>query len=634
MIRFARRTFIVLDRAARVRFILFALGSVVIAAIEGVGVALVVPLTQMQVGKHGGKLPTAARFVSRLFDLKTEGQATLALAILVVISFSVKAIGAIELLWWGIGNSLDQEARIARRLFTRYLTAPRTYHLAHNSAEIQRTLNEALLIVFRRSLPFVLAAAADAFTLVAVAAVIVVSDPVIASVAIVYFGLVAVVYQLWIGGRQRAAAIAAHAEIALRYQQVQEAMRATKELAILHREEHFISRFYKTKIELASKQRLLILYQLLPRQFLDLAFVLGAALMAAFAFATRTNEQALASVGLFLTASFRLVAPLNRVMGATTVTRTAQPAIDQVVNDLAELDALHGLRAHADVDPLGPVPLELTDVHFRYGEDLPDVLQRISMTIAPGEDVAIVGTTGAGKSTLLDIMLGLLDPQTGEIKVGGRPLHECRTAWQLTIGYVPQDIVLIDDTIRANVAFGIDRADIDDDKVWEALRIAQIDTFVASLSGGIDNVVGEQGVRLSGGQRQRLGLARAMYDGPAVLVLDEATSSLDSSTEARIIETIASLRGRLTIITVSHRLSTLKHCDRIYYLRDGSVVAVGTLDELRACDREFAELVTFAELGTSRPSRDVAAGVNGEGDPADVSSERPGWKRGIPRRRP
>ncbi|MGH9244211.1 MAG: ABC transporter ATP-binding protein [Acidimicrobiales bacterium] len=628
MIRFAWRTFAVLDRPARVRFLLFGLGSVAVAALEAVGVALVVPLTELLLDEDA-RATGVARFISDTLELDSSRQVAAALAVGVLLAFMVKATGAMLLLRWGIGNSLKQEARIARRLFSGYLTAPISFHLKHNSAEVQRTLNESLLTVFRRALPFVLAAAADAFTLLAVISVILLSDLAIALIAVAYFSVVAVVYQRFIGGRQKVAARQAHEEVATRYRQVQEALRAAKELAVLHREDHFISRFYATKLELARAQRQLVLYQLLPRQFLDLAFVLGAALMAGFAFATRSTEAALASVGLFLTASFRMVAPLNRVMSGYTIARTADPALDQVVHDLALLDAEQRARPVVPVGPVPPGPLELVDVSFRYLDSLPDVLVGLSLRIDPGDDVAIVGSTGAGKTTLLDVLLGLHDPQAGEVLIGGAPLTAHRTGWQLSIGYVPQHIVLIDDTVRANVAFGIDAAELDDERVWDALRIAQIDGFVASLPDGLDAVVGEHGVRLSGGQRQRLGIARALYHRPRVLVLDEATSSLDSRTEAGIMETIATLRGRLTIVTVSHRLSTLKHCDRIYFLRHGRIAAVGGFDELRRRDAEFAHLVALAEL---TPSGDAEPADDGTRlTPERESAAAPAGAAGTPR---
>lgn len=601
MIAFVKSTFTLIDRPARRRFLLFAFGSVVIAGLEALGVFLILPLTQLLVLEANDPLPSSARFLEWFVDVSSNGQAGGIVAGLILLTFTVKAVGAVMLLRWGITTSLRQEARIARRLFSSYLKAPRTYHLKRNSSEIQRTLNESLLLVFRRTVPLVMSAAADCAALLAISVVIVLNDPIVAVVAIIYFLVIGFAYQRFIGGRQKLAAKQVHKEVAKRYRQVQEAVRANKELAVLHREDFFVEEFYRTKLELAAAQRLLVVFQLMPRHLLDLAFLYGSAMLAAFSFATRSPAEALATVGLFLAAGFRLIAPINRVITVFTVARAAQPALDQVLDDSSLLKSLRQTRTDVSEGALVPSRLELTDIHFRYEDTNTDVLHGVSLCIQPGDDVGIVGTSGAGKSTLLDVLLGLLDPCSGGVSVGGRPMPQCRTDWQLSIGYVPQEIVLIDDTIRANVAFGIAGDEVEETQLQEALRLAQIDQFVALLPGGLETTVGELGVRLSGGQRQRLGLARALYHRPTVLVLDEATSALDSETEARIVETIASLRGSLTIITVAHRLSTLKHCDRIYFLRDGAVVSVGTFEELTAQEPEFAQLVSLAQISISGP---------------------------------
>ncbi len=206
----------------------------------------------------------------------------------------------------------------------------------------------------------------------------------------------------------------------------------------------------------------------------------------------------------------------------------------------------------------------------------------MSFVLRPGESLGIVGPTGSGKSTLLDVMLGMLEPDSGRVTVDGAPLAECRDGWQRSIGYVPQDVYLVDDTLRANVALGWIGEEIDDERVHEAIHLAGLDDVVADLPAGVETIVGERGVRLSGGQRQRVGLARALYVRPSVLVLDEATSNLDQATEHRIVETLADLRGGVTMIVVTHRIASVRHCDRLLYLERGAIRAEGTLDEVRA----------------------------------------------------
>lgn len=308
----------------------------------------------------------------------------------------------------------------------------------------------------------------------------------------------------------------------------------------------------------------------------------------------------------------------------------------------------NGARSGWKREPIGSASVELDQVSFAYeGVEDVDVLDGISLRIEPGDDVGFVGTTGSGKTTLIDLVLGLLDPTAGAVRIGDEPLDRCRSAWQRSIGYVPREIVLTDETIRADVAFGVPESDIDDDRVRESPRMAQIDEFVAALPAGLATIVGEDGVRLSGGQRRRLGLARALYGEPSVLVLDEATSALDSETEARVIDTVSGFHGKLTLISVAHRLSTLKHCDRIYFLAAGRVAAVGTFDELRALVPEFENLVTLGQVGVvpavpsemvavrgasqgprPDPPRDSAQGTarNGSGRRHLRQEERPGGR--------
>jgi ABC-type multidrug transport system fused ATPase/permease subunit len=595
MLQFLRRAISVMDRQGRVGMALFGVGTIAIAMLEALGVYLFLPLTQVLLARPGEPLPASAEFVRNFAPDASHQQVAAILASLVLVTFTIKGVSAVALLNWRIDRTLLEEARIARRLFASYLRAPYSYHLRRNSAELQRTLNEALQLVFRRTLPFVLAAVADLVSMAAVATIIVLQDPAIAAIAGVYFVLVGGGYMRFVGGRQRVAARKSHEEAAERYRHVQEALTASKELAVLHRQDHFVDNFYRTKLDLVKAQKLLLFYQLAPRYFLDIAFLVGGGVVAAYTFTTRSSEAALASVGLFLGASFRLVPPLNRIMMTLTLSKTAQPGIDQVIDDLAELDVLRPQDDTTEGAPHGGV-VEFADVRFQYENSDERVLDGVSLRIAPGDDVGFVGTSGAGKTTLLDVLLGLLDPTGGAVTIDGRPLAACRGDWQRAIGYVPQEVVLIDDTIRANVAFGIAELDIDDARVRTALRFAEIEEFVDSLPDRWDTRVGEHGARLSGGQRQRLGLARALYSGPAVLVLDEATSALDTQTEDKIVQTITKLRGRLTVISVAHRLSTLKHCDRIYFLRAGRVAACGTFDELRRDVAEFDDLVRLSQL--------------------------------------
>jgi ABC-type multidrug transport system fused ATPase/permease subunit len=224
--------------------------------------------------------------------------------------------------------------------------------------------------------------------------------------------------------------------------------------------------------------------------------------------------------------------------------------------------------------------------------------------------MALVGGSGAGKTTLVDVVLGLHDPREGEVTVDGTPIVGRKARWQLNLGYVPQDVYILDATLAENIAFDQEREDIDEGLLWEAVQKAQLEDVVRGLSAGLDTPVGEKGTRLSGGQRQRVGIARALYRRPALLVLDEATSALDNETESRISGTIRALRGEVTVVIVAHRLSTVRLSDQIVFLKNGRVQATGSFDDVRAANAEFAHLV---ELGSLAP-------LERSGEPSGLTS--------------
>jgi len=217
----------------------------------------------------------------------------------------------------------------------------------------------------------------------------------------------------------------------------------------------------------------------------------------------------------------------------------------------------------------------LRELCFNYEEGHDLTIDRVDLRIAKGEFIGIIGTTGAGKSTLVDLILGLLKPSSGTVEIDGVDIHVDLAGWQKNIGYVPQSIFLMDETISTNVAFGIAKNGIDDASVNQALRAAQLYDFVQTLPKGVDTVIGERGAQLSGGQRQRLGIARALYQNPMILVLDEATSSLDIQTERSVMNAIEGLHGEKTIIVVTHRLSTVADCDQVIMLDQGKIVSYG-----------------------------------------------------------
>jgi ATP-binding cassette subfamily C protein len=324
---------------------------------------------------------------------------------------------------------------------------------------------------------------------------------------------------------------------------------------------------------------------------LETSLVIGAVLVVGVAGSTSGRDAVLPAVGLVLAGAFRLLPALNQMLFLTNSVQFSRGAIDFVEQELETFGAYAQTAGARDTSEVAPHRLvrevRLEQVSFCYPTREEPALREISFRIGAGESFGIVGPTGSGKSTLLDVLLGILEPDSGSVLVDGEPLAECRDAWQRSIGYVPQDVYLVDDTLRANVALGWYGDEIDERRMLEAIRLAELDEVVARLPQGVDTRLGERGVRLSGGQRQRVGLARALYTLPSVLVLDEATSNLDQVTERQIVETLTALQGGVTMIVVTHRVASVRNCDRLLYLDRGGVRALGTFDEISRSVPEF-----------------------------------------------
>jgi ATP-binding cassette subfamily C protein len=263
------------------------------------------------------------------------------------------------------------------------------------------------------------------------------------------------------------------------------------------------------------------------------------------------------------------------------------------------------------------------DVTFGYEGASRPALESISMTIERGTAVALVGASGAGKTTLADVILGLLPPDSGSVRVGGVDIHTDLPSWRQHIGYVPQSIFLLDDSIRRNIAFGLPDQEVDEQQLHTAIAMAQLESHIASLPDGVDTFVGERGVRLSGGQRQRIGIARALYRDPTFLVLDEATSAVDSATEKAIVEAVEGLRGDRTILVIAHRLTTVQRCDQLFVLRAGRFEAQGRYSELLEGCAHFRAIAAYV-LNREGSERDGSPGQNSRDKLGAMEASRPG----------
>ena len=384
---------------------------------------------------------------------------------------------------------------------------------------------------------------------------------------------------------------------------VQEALRTYRETVVLQRRGLYIQRFQVLCRQLAINVTDIQFASMIPKYVLEIALVCGAGLLALSQLLTKDLPAAVAIIAVFLAAGSRIIPSILRLQGASIQIRTAAGQAGPTYELAREVD-LEYLSSSA-ANPLGSIDLATIRAHLEQGHEGFDgsisisdaslsypgtnapALTAVSLNLPAGKSLAIVGSTGAGKSTLADVILGVLIPDSGIALVGGLTPAEAIASWPGAVAYVPQDVAMANGTIRENVALGLPVDIIEDDWVWEALSRAHLADFLRNFREGLDTVIGENGIKLSGGQRQRLGISRALYTRPKLLVLDEATSALDAETEQAIAQTLRELEGAVTTVTIAHRLATIKHCDLVVYLEGGRVQAQGSFEAVRSKAPQF-----------------------------------------------
>jgi ATP-binding cassette subfamily C protein len=370
---------------------------------------------------------------------------------------------------------------------------------------------------------------------------------------------------------------------------LQQSLGAIKDVKVTGRQPFFESRFRQVKRELGATKQRRAWAATLARLGVEATLILSMLLVVFLVMRQDVSGgDTVSLLALFAYTGFRVVPSANRIMLNVGYMREAHPWIRKMDEDMRHL-RVPAPRPFEPEPPMLRETLALDNVSFGYEGGPPYALQDVSVTIQRGQSVGIVGPTGAGKSTLVDVLLGLLPPTIGRVLVDGEPLEGHERAWQRQIGYVSQDVYLLDDSLRRNIAFGVADHAIDEAKLSAAVTQARLDDVVASLPERLETVVGQNGVRLSGGQRQRVAIARALYQDPPVLFFDEATAALDNQTEREVTDAIANVHGSRTVIAIAHRLSTVKNCDMLIYLRDGRIAGIGTYAELMT-DAGFREL--------------------------------------------
>ncbi len=458
------------------------------------------------------------------------------------------------------------QKKMASKMLRCYLKQPYIFHLNHNSAELIRSINTDISMMFQAILA-ILGLIAEILVCLVLGIYLVYQDLMMTMVVAMVLVLFAAIflkrfknYLGHIGDEDRKYSLGI-------VKWLQQSFNGLKETMIMHRESFFISQFEEQYDKWADLEKIYRILQMIPKPIMEF-LCLSAIMLAIIIKVVSGTDMAtfVSTISVFAVAAFRLLPSFNRITGYISAISFYYPAFEAVYNELKQIDDIESAAAK---DRSKETTLEykkeirFDNVSFKYPQGEKEVLSEICLNIPKNSSVALIGPSGAGKTTLADILLGVLEPVKGNVYVDDVDVFENKSLWQEKVGYIPQTIYLMDDTIRNNILYGA-KQEPDDTKIEKAIKEAQLSDFIKTLPKGLDTEIGEGGMRLSGGQRQRIGIARALYNDPEVLVLDEATSALDGDTEKAVMESIDALSGTKTLIIIAHRLTTVKQCNIKY----------------------------------------------------------------------
>ncbi|MEO7147112.1 MAG: ABC transporter ATP-binding protein [Terrimesophilobacter sp.] len=508
-----------------------------------------------------------------------------------------KSVFAVLLQWFATRRFATFELEIGDRLFDAYIRAPWTERLKRNTSHLVRLADVGIANVIAGFLLPIIGLPQLLVTSLSVILVILVAQPVTALVTIAYLGAIAAFLYLWIS-KKSVEAGRVNRDYSFRIASLMTDMvSALKEITLRNMAGDVATVVHANRIHTSRARANLSFLGAFPKFVLDSALIGGFVLVGAVAFIGGGMANAITAIALFGVGGFRLVPSLTGFQGVITQATSNVPNVNAVIDDIHAAEGYLARAERIGHTPIMGTPrnLLLSNVGFTYPGAQEPAINGIDLSLPMGSTLGIVGSSGAGKSTLVDIILGLLVPSSGDILLDEQNLEDVLSEWRGRVGYVPQDVALFTGTVAQNVALAWTE-ELDEERVELALRRAQLWDTISGRDRTIYSQIGERGMSLSGGQRQRLGIARALYTDPLVLVLDEATSSLDTKTESDVVTAIRELRGEITIISVAHRLSTIRDNDQILFLRDGRSVACGTFTELLRDVPDFAVQASLAGL--------------------------------------
>jgi ABC-type multidrug transport system fused ATPase/permease subunit len=598
-----RRSIGVLSPADQRKVGAIALLQVFMGALDLIGVVAIgllgaLSVTGLQSGQPGDRVTSALNLL-RISDETFQTQALIlsAGAVILLVGRTILSIFFTRRILFFLSR---RGAMISANLVSRLLSQPLLMVQERTTQETLYAVTTGVSLIALQVLATAVVIVSDLSLLVVMMLGLFIIDPTTAIGTFLVFFIIGYFLYRFMHVRARTLGIKSSKLNIISNEKIVEVFGSYREAVVRNRRDYYAREIGSYRFDLANTSAEMNFLPYVSKYVIETAVIIGALLIGGAQFVLQDATHAVATLAIFLAAGTRLAPAVLRVQQGSISIRNglgqAAPTLD-LIDALGDAELIENIDDKVDILHEGFVPEILAqNINLTYPGKPVRALSEVSLTIPVGASVALVGSSGAGKTTIVDVLLGILNPDEGSVLISGLPPLLSVAKWPGAVSYVPQDVVIAAGTIRENVALGYPLEEATDELINSALKVAHLDKFVQSLPNGIDTQVGERGAKISGGQRQRLGIARAMFTRPLLLVLDEATSSLDGETEASISEAIFELRGSITVVMIAHRLSTVKNADVVIYLSAGKVIATGTFDQVRAMVPDFDRQVRLMEI--------------------------------------
>ena len=576
MVKILKKLNVLLDRKQKLTMAGLLIMMLIGAILEVASIGIVVPVVSMVMDENaiynGGIVQTIYEFL----PVNGARQFTIVIMLSLIGMFVLKNIFLFIQQKFMLAFVYGNQFSTSERLMKNYLRRDYEYYLNADTAVVQRNITSDVNNMYALILA-ILQLLSEGIVFFCLVVVLFLQDPVMTVLVTAVLLAVLLIIKVVLKPIMHRAGEDNQNFYSGLYKWISQTVLGIKEVKIAGKEQYFVDEYETCGKGYVNAVQKYSLYNNVPRLLIETVMIICMVGYMLYLLLNGTAaENMITTISAFAVAAVRLLPSANRINNQLNTIAFSEPFFMGVSDNLQ--DEINGKNTDmsfaTEAEQKLPVKnlIELKDITYAYPGTEKLIFDHAGLSIPVGSSVGIVGTSGAGKSTVVDILLGLLKPRTGHIYADGVDVMEHYRAWLKNIGYIPQMIFMLDSTIRENVAFGVHKDKIDEDRIWEVLKEAQLDEFVRSLPDGLDTSIGERGIRLSGGQRQRIGIARALYEDPEVLVLDEATSALDNDTEAAIMDSINRLHGRKTLVIIAHRLQTIEKCDMIYRVENGKAI--------------------------------------------------------------